>query len=194
MQEYHRRSFSTRKPAHRCSAVIQVSYSASYNVGRRPLVGPLRKAAWSSGSSWPNRPGDHSTRKRTWWGRPLGDFQGRINPRLIQTDALPACRLRFAREAHTCQVGKPCPVGSGLSHSTHCVREVLEVLSLRNTRLKSRQITPFVISQLLTITIVAGEVTCSRSASVAAAGAIPGGVAAGVVVRPRRQRWSDPGL
>ena len=77
----------------------------SYNVGRRPLVGPLRKAAWSSGSSWPNRPGDHSTRKRTWWGRPLGDFQGRINPRLIQTDALPACRLRFAREAHTCQVG-----------------------------------------------------------------------------------------
>ena len=61
-------------------------------------------------------------------------------------------------------------------------------MSLRNTRLKSRQITPFVISQLLTITIVAGEVTCSRSASVAAAGAIPGGVAAGVVV------WSDPGL
>src|SRR6516162_1047804 len=114
LQEYHRRSFSTRKPAHRCSAVIQVSYSASYNVGRRPLVGPLRKAAWSSGSLWPNRPGDHSTRKRTWWGRPLGDFQGRINPRLIQTDALPACRLRFAREAHTCQVGNRAHALSGI--------------------------------------------------------------------------------
>src|SRR6516225_1565429 len=70
LQEYHRRSFSTRKPAHRCSAVIQVSYSASYNVGRRPLVGPPRKAAWSSGSLWPNRAGDHSTRKRTWFGGP----------------------------------------------------------------------------------------------------------------------------
>src|SRR5262245_13625466 len=34
--------------------------------GRRPLVGPLRKAAWSSESLWPNRSGDHSTRKRTW--------------------------------------------------------------------------------------------------------------------------------
>ena len=42
----------------------------SYNVGRRPLVGPLRKAAWSSGSLWPNRAGDHSTRKRTWFGGP----------------------------------------------------------------------------------------------------------------------------
>ena len=31
-------------------------------------------------------------------------------------------------------------------------------------------------------------------ASVAAAGAMPGVVAAGVMVRPRRQRWSDPGL
>src|SRR5262249_51991140 len=82
LQEYQRRSFSTRKPAHRCSAVIQVSYSASYNVGRRPL----RKAAWFSGSLWPNRPEDHSTRKRTWWARPLGDFQSRINPRLIQTE------------------------------------------------------------------------------------------------------------
>ena len=111
LQEYHRRSFSTRKPAHRCSAVIQVSYSASYNVGRRPLVGPLRKAAWSSASLWPTAPGTFP-RESALAGRPLGDFQGRINPRLIQTDALPACRLRVAREAHTCQVGKPCPVGS----------------------------------------------------------------------------------
>ena len=39
-------------------------------------------------------------------------------------------------------------------------------MSLRNTRLKSRQITPFVISQLLTITIVAGEVT-SRGVALA---------------------------
>src|SRR5262249_29500105 len=103
--------------------------------------GRTPKAAWSSGSLWPNRPGDHSTRKRTWWARPFGDFQGRINPRLIQTDALPACVRTGGSHLPS---GKPCPVSSGLSHSTHCVREVLEVMSLRNTRLKSRQITPLV--------------------------------------------------
>jgi len=39
----------------------------------------------------------------------------------------------------------------------------------------------------------AGPSRNAEPASVAEAGAMPGVVAAGVVVRPTRQRWSDPG-
>src|SRR5262249_54008764 len=49
----------------------------------------------------------------------------------------------------------------------------LDVMSTGHTRLKSRQITPFVISQLLTMTIVADEVT---SRGVALASLFEGGI------------------
>ena len=57
--------FQSRKPVHKCSAVIQISYSASYNVGSGLGGNPLGGRV-ALGVVVANCSGDHFRRTRTW--------------------------------------------------------------------------------------------------------------------------------